>query len=164
MERTETQEDKERLATAYHEAGHAVMALLLGRSVDKISVVRNSIRLGAVQLGKGRTGRRDDHFENEAMILLAGLVSEQKHTGKYNWQGAHQDLLALRSLSLSRVANDEDALRLERKLLDKASYLLEQDRNWFCIERIVTELMERGVVRGRSARHHFDEAQRKFDS
>jgi hypothetical protein len=43
----------EDIATAYHEAGHAIVALSLGRSVEKLSIVRNSIRLGVVQLGKG---------------------------------------------------------------------------------------------------------------
>ena len=55
--------DVQLMATAYHEAGHAVVALSLGRAVEKCTIVRNSIRLGAVQLGKGRGQRQQDLFE-----------------------------------------------------------------------------------------------------
>jgi ATP-dependent Zn protease len=153
--------NSERLATAFHEAGHGVMALILGRTIEKVSVVRNSIRLGVVQLGKGRSGRKQDFYEHEALILLAGLVSEHKHTGVYNWAGAQQDLRGLRRLSLARVATEQDAEKLERKLLDKAAYLLEQDLNWLCVERMAQELMLRSIISGRSARHLFEEINKK---
>ena len=45
--------DLQMIATAYHEAGHAIVALSLGRTVEKCTIVRNSIRLGAVQLARG---------------------------------------------------------------------------------------------------------------
>jgi len=156
--------DANKLATAYHQAGHAVVALILGRSIEKLSVVRNSIRLGVVQLGKGRFGRKQDYYENEALILLGGLVSEEKHTGVYNWGGADQDLRALRRLSLARVTRDQDADKLERKLLDKTSHLLEQDEHWKCVERIVQELMRCDTISGRAARHLFDETLKKHSA
>jgi ATP-dependent Zn protease len=149
--------DIEKLATAYHEAGHAVVALAVGRNIEKLSVVRNSLRLGVVQLGKGRTGRKQDYYENESVILLGGLVSEQKFTGVYNWSGAQQDLSSLRRLSLARVSSDKEAERLERKLLEKTSYLLDQEANWRSVEKIVIALMEGDAISGRAARHLFEQ-------
>ncbi len=153
--------DENMIATAYHEAGHAVVALSLGRTVEKCTIVRNSIRLGAVQLGKGRSQRQQDFFETEAMILLGGLASEAKHTGQYNWGGAQQDLRSLRRLTLARVKTEQQVDRLERRLLDKTVHHLEQPGHWEAIEVLVAELVRQQSISGRSARHHFDEVMRK---
>jgi ATP-dependent Zn protease len=153
-----TQDD---MATAYHEAGHAIVALSLGRSVEKVSIVRNSIRLGAVQMGKGRNGRKQDYCETEALILLAGLVSEERFTGEYNWGGAQQDLRTLRRLSLSRVDTVAKAEKLERRLIDKTAHHLEQDGHWEAVEALAAALMEAKLMSGRAARHLFEECMRK---
>jgi len=149
------------VATAYHEAGHAVVAISLGRTVERLSVIRNSLRLGVVHLGKGRNGRKQDYYENEAMILLGGLVSEERYTGHYNWGGAQQDLSALRRLSRVRVDTEKKAERLERRLLDKTAHHLEQLGHWEAVESIAAELVRLSAISGRAARHHFEEAMRK---
>ena len=158
----ELSQDETSAATAYHEAGHAVIALSLGRSVEKLSIVRNSIRLGAVQLGKGRNGRKQDYFEIEALILLGGLVSEGRYTGEYNWGGAQQDLRALRRLSLARVDTEQKAERLERRLLGKTLHHLDQPGHWEAVESVASELIKSKLMSGRSARHLFDEAMKRF--
>jgi ATP-dependent Zn protease len=149
------------MATAYHEAGHAVIALSLGRTIEKLSVVRNSMRLGAIHLAKGRSGRRQDYFENEALILLGGLVAEARYSGAYNWAGAQQDLSALRRLSMARVENDRQMERLERRLLDKTEHLLAQEGNWESVVSIAEALCTHQILSGRSARHLFEEAIRR---
>ncbi len=154
--------DSQLIATAYHEAGHAVVALSLGRAIEKCTIVRNSIRLGAVQLGRGRGQRQQDFFEIEAMILLGGLVSEAKHTGQYNWGGAQQDLRSLRRLSLSRVNTDQQVERLEKRLLDKTTHHVELPGLWEAIEVVVAELIKMQAISGRSARHLFDETMKRF--
>lgn len=154
--------DAQLLATAYHEAGHAIVALSFGRAIEKCTIVRNSIRLGAVQLGKGRGTRQQDYFEVEAMILLGGLVSEAKFVGQYNWGGAQQDLRSLRRLTLARVNTDQQVERLERRLLDKTSHHLEQPGLWESIQAVVAELIKQQAISGRSARHLFDETMKRF--
>jgi len=160
-EQPEPQIDAQLIATAYHEAGHAIVALSLGRAVEKCTIVRNSIRLGAVRLGKGRGQRQQDFFEIEAMILLGGLVSEAKHTGKINWGGAQQDLRSLRRLTLARVSTDQQIERLERRLLDKTTHHLEQPGLWEAIEVVVAELIKQQAISGRSVRHLFDETMKR---
>ena len=154
--------DEQMIATAYHEAGHAIVALSLGRTVEKCTIVRNTIRLGAVQLGKGRGKRQQDFFEIEAMILLGGLVSEAKYTGQYNWGGAQQDLRALRRLTLARVNTDQQVERLEKRLLDKTAHHIEQPGHWAAVESVVAELIKQQAISGRSARHLFDQTMNRF--
>lgn len=148
----------EDIATAYHEAGHAVVALALGRAVEKLSIVRNSLRLGAVNFSSRRTGRRQDYFENEAMILLAGIISEGRVTGKLNWSGANQDMLQLERMISSRVHQAKAAERLQRRLFDKTEHLLSQSEIWTAVEKIAQSLLQHRSLSGRAARHLFDEA------
>lgn len=150
----------EDIATAYHEAGHAVVALALGRAVEKLSIVRNSLRLGAVNFGSRRTGRRQDYFETEAMILLAGVVSESRVTGTLNWSGASQDLHQLERMISSRVDKEKAAERLQRRLLDKTEHLLSQSQIWAAVEKIAQNLLQHRSLSGRAARHLFEEANR----
>ncbi|MFN7334228.1 MAG: hypothetical protein ACK5TC_04125, partial [bacterium] len=63
-------------ATAYHEAGHAVVALVLGRPVEKVTIRENTLRLGQVQMSNRRGTPIKDEIEVQALILLAGVVSE----------------------------------------------------------------------------------------
>ena len=69
--------------TAYHEAGHAVVALALGRTVHKVSVLPNRERMGECRFGKGNTRASDDWVEREILIALGGLAAEARHTGTY---------------------------------------------------------------------------------
>ena len=75
--------------TAYHEAGHAVMALLMGRSVQKVSIIPSQNRLGAVTIQKGRSKQVQDKLEAEMLILLAGMAAEGRISGQYNLYPKH---------------------------------------------------------------------------
>src|SRR5438876_455834 len=59
-------------ATAYHEAGHAVVALALDRPVHRVSVLANRDRLGQCEFAKGRFRPTEDWVEREVLIALAG--------------------------------------------------------------------------------------------
>lgn len=151
---------QEEIATAYHEAGHAIVALSFGRTVVKISIVRNTLRLGQVQLGNARQRNANDFLDQEVMILLAGIASEAKHTGFYNWGGAEQDLMAVKRIVRNRVATEKQMDRLQQRLLDKTEYVLELPGNWEAVERVVLELVQHRSISGRAARHILDECVR----
>lgn len=144
-------------ATAYHEAGHAVIALALDRPVHRVSVLPNRDRLGQCEFGKGVARPSDDWIEREILIALAGLAAEARHTGTYGFAEADRDLRHVRRLVLQR-ASPRQAERLERRLLAKVEYLLADDGHWRAVERIAAELMKLGVISGRAARHLFDRA------
>ncbi|MGV3482961.1 MAG: cell division protein FtsH [Planctomycetaceae bacterium] len=142
-----------RMLTAYHEAGHAVMAMLVGRPVQKVSIIPNKTRLGACEMKKGRFQPSNDWLEDEVLILLAGVVAEARITGRYNWQAAGQDWRSVRRLTLSRAGDETRAEKLERRLLAKTEHLLSDDLAWKTAQQIAEALLERESISGRAAMH-----------
>jgi hypothetical protein len=143
-------------ATAYHEAGHAVVALALDRPVHRVSVLPNRERLGQCEFGKGVFRPSEDWVEREVMIALAGLAAEARHTGTYGWAEAERDLRYVRRL-LSQTT-ERAAARLEKRLLAKVENLLADDDHWRAVELIAAELLLHGVISGRAARHMYERA------
>src|SRR4051812_41850310 len=144
-------------ATAYHEAGHAVAALVLGRPVHKVSVLPDCDRLGWCEFKKGVFRPSEDWLEREVMIALAGMAAEARHTGEYALPEAAQDLRFVRKLALQR-ASERSVERLERRLLAKTENLLADDANWQAVELIAAELLKHGQISGRAARHLYEQA------
>jgi len=144
-------------ASAYHEAGHAVIALVLGRPVHQVSVLPNHERVGVCEYRKGVFRPTEDRLEREILIALGGIAAEARHTGNYAWDQAARDQQYVRGLAVQR-AGERQAERLQRRLLAKAEHLLGQEGNWRAVELIAAELLQRGVVSGRAVRHLFDKA------
>jgi hypothetical protein len=142
----------------YHEAGHAVLAIALGRSVQRASIQPNSKRQGQCEIKKGRVRSSKDHLETDVLILLGGLAAEAKHTGEYMLQGAAQDLRAVRALIESRASSPRQVERLERRMLDKAEHLLHQPEIWLAVQLIAEELMRSTTISRRAAHHFYDQA------
>lgn len=72
--------EKERKATAYHEAGHALVAKLLPGTdpVHKVSIIPRGMALGVtMQLPDDRHTYSRTFLENNLVVLLAGRVAEQ---------------------------------------------------------------------------------------
>ena len=142
--------------TAYHEAGHAVIALCLDRPVHRVSVLPNRERLGQCEFGKGRFKPREDALEREILIALAGLAAEARHTGTYQMEEADRDLRYVRRLALERKSA-RAAPRYEERMLSKVEAMLADDATWRAVERIAAELLKHGVISGRAARHLFEQ-------
>jgi hypothetical protein len=143
-------------ATAYHEAGHAVVALALGRPVHRVSVLPNHERLGQCDFRKAPFRPSEDWLEREMLIALGGLAAEARHTGDYAWAEAGQDWQYVRDLAVRR-AGERRAGRLASRLLAKAEHLLAQEGHWRAVELIAAELLRRGAISGRAARHLFEQ-------
>jgi ATP-dependent Zn protease len=153
-------------ATACHEAGHAVMAWLVGRPVQKVTIAAGHLqfggmRLGACELKRGKSRSSDDPLEDMALILLAGMVAESRFTGQDASAGAREDLRHVQSLIDSRASTEKQASKLFRRLLDKAEYLLYDDPAWLAVEAIAAELIERTTLSGRAVVHHCEQAARR---
>ena len=146
------------IATAYHEAGHAVMALALGRPVQRVSVQPSQQRLGRCEIKKGTFRPSKDLLETEILILLGGLAAEARYTGRYCLGGAAEDLRGVRKLASLRAASERQVERLERRMLDKAEHILNQPGVWSAAVRIADELLRSTTISGRAARHLFEQA------
>jgi ATP-dependent Zn protease len=143
-------------ATAYHEAGHAVLALALGRPIHQVSILPHRERLGVCMFGKGGSRPTKDWVEREMLISLGGVAAEARHTGNHDWGAAARDWQYVHSLAVER-AGERRAERLIRRLLTKAEHLLSRGGNWEAVERIAAELLRRGTISGRAARHLFEQ-------
>lgn len=143
-------------ATAYHEAGHAVVALALGRPIHRVSVRPDREYLGWCKFRNGVFRPSEDWLEHEILIAFGGIAAETRKTGNYAWEGAARDQRHVRRLAIQR-AGERQAKRLERRLLAKAEHLLAQEGYWRAVELIAAELVRLGSISGRAARHMFDE-------
>jgi hypothetical protein len=149
-------------ATAYHEAGHAVMSLALGRPVARVSIQVKAEWLGLCAFGKAVFRPSEDWLEREMLIALAGVAAEALHTGEYAWEGAGRDREFVRDLALRRAGGKErQGERLERRMLAKAEHLLAKEGNWRAVGRIAAELLRQEEISGRMARHLYEECQRE---
>jgi hypothetical protein len=146
--------------TAFHEAGHAVMALFLDRTVHRVSVLPNRERLGQCEFAKGRFRPSEDWLEREILIALAGFAAEARHTGNYRTEEADRDLRYVRRLVLQRKTG-RAAPRYEERLLAKVEAILGEVANWRAVELIALGLLKDGVISGRAARHIYDRAKRE---
>jgi len=147
------------IATAYHEAGHAVVALAHDRPVHRVSVLPNQLHLGVCEFRKGVQRGSVDFVEQEILISLAGMVAEARHTGKYDRAAAGRDLRHVRTLALQR-ATEKQLDRYERRMLAKVENLLNDDATWAAVENIAAELMKHGQISGRAALHLYNLATR----
>lgn len=149
-------------STAYHEAGHAVVALILDRPVHKVSIRPQRDHLGWCKFQKGVTRPSDDWIEREILIALAGMASEARHTGSYDRAAAGRDLRYARGLALHR-ASLRALDRFERRMLSKVENLLADPGHWEAVMLIAAELLKMGDISGRAARHLYEQGLRKAD-
>ncbi|MBL8799731.1 MAG: cell division protein FtsH, partial [Planctomycetia bacterium] len=54
------------------------------------------------------------------------------------------------------AGGERQADRLERRMLAKAEHLLADEGHWRAVELIAKELMQRGSISGRTARHLYE--------
>lgn len=158
--------DHSRMATAYHEAGHAVMALHVGRPVEKVTLVAAKLqtggsRLGACKVQKGRSKASKDGVEDEAMILLAGMVAESHYTRKYSPGGAAQDLRHAQRVLSNRAGSDRQLERLLTRILKKTEHVLAEPLHADAVASIATELYEKESLSGRAVRQLISEAEQR---
>ncbi len=154
------------VATAYHEAGHAVMALSFGCPIKKVTIVPGrswlgQYRLGVCELQKGRSAHGKSGLDDEIVILFAGMVAEAHFTGRYCEAGAAEDLNSIRRLLCQRVSSGKQHERLQRRLLALTEHLLNDAGTALAVELVAKELMQKQTISGRAVRHFYQQAMRQ---
>ncbi len=130
------------------------MALVLGRSVQRVSILPKLQTLGRCEFQTGRVRPTEDWIEREILISLAGLAAEARYTGEYAWAGADRDLKSVQRLAKQR-SGEQHAERLQKRLLAKAEHLLSQPATWRAVELIADELLRSETISGRAVVHLF---------
>jgi ATP-dependent Zn protease len=164
MRKTAVQEkpiDTELECTAYHEAGHAVAALVQGREVSEVTIVPDAkgdtlghLRqdsLPALVLDQCDPGAPEQRagVEREILFCFAGPIAEEIFCGRKNHDGASGDMTcALRLASFLCGNVDETAAYFDRLLLQARDLVLS---HWPAVKRVADELLDRRTLTGPQA-------------
>lgn len=142
--------------TAYHEAGHAVVARVLRRQLVLVSVRPSRNRLGLVQCGRhpsfGRGATRNRSWrtwtlEREIVIAIAGPIAEALARGRRSFPGAGEDAEVIARLLRCITRDKASQLELAIQLADKARELLAT--YWRAVEAVADQLVARQQLSGR---------------
>jgi ATP-dependent Zn protease len=140
-------------ATAFHEAGHAVMAYLQRVPFRQVSIVPDADTLGHVLFGGWpewanpdsgdyRERAAYDYFMRRARVSLAGQIAEGHHLGKPPRSGMYSDncQVADRALHLCLGVEDTANAMLEWLYLDTRDRLT-SPLVWPAVERLADALV-----------------------
>jgi ATP-dependent Zn protease len=145
--------------TAFHEAGHAVMAGLCGRLLTEVEIVGDREHAGSVQslafppdpADGAQSGEETKDVERRLKIVLAGIVAEAMVSGRKGWDETSEDLDAAVRLAMRLVDDCEDVL----PLLSDIGADVERDlqSNWSAVEMLAAKLLDRKTLTGSEVRN-----------
>lgn len=133
--------------TAYHEAGHAVMAHLCGQIVTTVEIVGDEEHTGSVSclrfLEEPRWGL-NKHMPSAAieariLCLVAGIAAEIIFTGDSSWREPEDDLDEAVRLALRIVGSCDRVLPFLQEAREHAVDLLR--RHWEAVEALAAMLL-----------------------
>jgi hypothetical protein len=170
----------ERELTAYHEAGHAVIALMLGIKLDYVTIVpsdspsANSYGLCSTKMPKWfKDGERSDRAqvlaERRITFIYSGLHAEARYRGKREGRGCREIL----EQGLGTTGDDQDAdtlvdltlsvrgvagVLMSRRVTDAyLKYCWQASRemvdfHWLSIQAVAAALIEKGALDDKEVR------------
>ena len=157
LENTAPSTEAERL-TAFHEAGHAVMAQLCGRQVTEVEIVGDREHTGSVQSlafppdpADGAAPEAEtEEVARHLKCILAGIIAEKMFSGREGWDETSEDLDGAVRLAMRLVDDCEDVL----PLLEELRIDVERDlqAHWSAVERLAVELLDRKALTGSEVR------------
>jgi len=152
--------------TAYHEAGHAVIAWLLHRPFVHVSIIPDDVNLGHLRKTPKpaslhpeyeRNARTEGWLRGEIMVDLAGPLAEKLTTGRGNWRiGADGDFHHAFDMACYLTCGEAETTAFVRWLWERTKLLLEM--NWPIMEALAKELLQRRVIGAKQARALMREA------
>lgn len=154
-----TRAERNAARSAYHEAGHAVVALRLGHRIGPVTLLYGKKREGHFRrLGHTRVYWSDPRWGGDPAVLLAGYYAEKRRFPSAHWLGsASGDYGALgRALNLlygpSTDANRNARAKMERLWERGAREIVKDPKVWASIELLAAELLKRKTLSGRTVR------------
>ena len=144
--------------TAYHEAGHAVIASILGGKVVSVSIESESPEVdGDAVVAWNRGGRNDREIAlDDIRVAIAGPIAEMVYAGEYDYLRIREEhsvdwQIALSTLRCLGLNTDREAALLQ-KTVAELYQTIRQDNIWSSIGDVadllaVHETIEGDVVR-----------------
>jgi ATP-dependent Zn protease len=135
------------IPTAYHEAGHVVMAIDGGLIFEYVTIIENDSALGHVS--RGKTERTVDdipvcEIPNEVAFLMGGILAEE-NTKDELLIGSKDDMLAIAKLVKLRITEEEVVYsEYIKRILIRTEAIIKT--RWSDIEKIATALMEKKTL------------------
>lgn len=139
--------------TAFHEAGHALMAELCGQLLTEVEIIGDREHTGSVQslaFPPNREAETED-IERHLKIILAGTVAEAMVSGRKGWDETSEDLDAAVRLGMRLVDDCEDVLPLLKDIGAGVERVL--NRHWPAVEVLAAELLDRKTLTGSDVRN-----------
>lgn len=141
-------------ATAYHEAGHAVIAHELRIRFKLVTVKPEADSLGHVLRSHPSNFRPDlsetlktrDRVERNLVVMLSGLAAERKLTGRHNWGGAGEDLRQSVDLASYLFSNAELCGKYLEFIKSFADDIVARRLNWLRIKALAAALLEQETL------------------
>jgi len=164
-----------RVRTAYHEAGHAVAALLLGLPLEEVSISTDAEhelvggthcrpRLAHLDPDThwGRVTPEDaGQLRAAIMVSCAGPLAEARCTGRFTWRCGEGDRET--AMEYARyVRHDPAAFQAYLDaLFRQTTELIYAPQTWPLVEAVARALLERGRLDGPQARRLVEQASRR---
>lgn len=144
--------------TAYHEAGHAVMAQLCGQQITEVEIIGDEDHSGSVKSLRFPAEHGSDAdpamptapTERRLLCTAAGMVAESMASGRDRWDEGCEDLDAAVRLAMQVVGDCERVLPYLEVVREHTEELL--DRNWPAVEALAETLFDRGRLTGEEVR------------
>jgi ATP-dependent Zn protease len=146
---TENQEHLLLQAPAYHEAGHAVVSVLVGLRFTRVSIIPpDEESLGIVEYPPppewyyydSGSPEVDRWLKLHILCNFGGELAAKKHTGEENPVGASQDRSQSNELALRLCGDDARATEHVADAEKETRLLL--DKNWVLVETVANALLK----------------------
>jgi ATP-dependent Zn protease len=167
-------EDMSREQTAYHEAGHAVVAWAVRRPFKRVTIVAAEDYLGmllqerfsqtmaeTIEFGT-LTARYRERVEAGMMTALGGGVAATKFCGgdeKRGWRGTEQDIGIAGDYAMKGTGGENEVQPYMDWLLARTENLVNMNHIWVAVEAVAKALIEKQTLNQRQVRDIILDAQ-----
>lgn len=140
---------KKRLATAHHEAGHAIAAIRMGLGVSRVGIYPATTE--RTYSGECQPARQGDDFRY-IVFVLAGLIAGRRFDGRASDFGASGDRAIIREVLSNRYRRT--VVSLDVPIVRKARLQAESivSENWPEVTAVANELMANIELSGDAVR------------